>query len=213
MSSISGISSSSGASYAVQLAQTSKLGRSLNSLDAAVQSGNLASAGSVLAAIVKDNPQFALSSSSTTAAQDPINQGFNAVSTAISNNQPEAAKSAWNQLKTDLAKSGVIVNDGSEDTRKLLADAKKSIDNAILASLGSSASDGGSSLASLVGAGTTDGADSLSALVSNWVTYKAGGGSSTTSTNPTAAESASTASPAVCVATTAASGSNLNVTA
>src|ERR1039458_5046235 len=63
MSTLSSISNSASATYATQLAQTSALKRSLNSLGIAVQNGDLTSAGSILAAFIKANPQFASTAS------------------------------------------------------------------------------------------------------------------------------------------------------
>ena len=102
MSVLSGISSSAGVSYATELAQTSALKRNLNNLGTAVQNGDLTSAGSILSAFIKANPQFAITSSADSQAQDPINQDFQALADAITNNLADTAKSAWTQIKSDL---------------------------------------------------------------------------------------------------------------
>ena len=94
MSAVSSISNSASVTYATQLAQTSALKRSLNSLGTAVQNGDLTSAGSILAAFIKANPQFASTASDGSQAQDPINQDFQALADAVSGNQVDAAKGA-----------------------------------------------------------------------------------------------------------------------
>src|SRR5579863_6949024 len=112
MSSLSSVSNSSAANYATQLAQSSALERSLYNLGSAIQGGDLTSAGSILTSIIQANPQYATSSSSPTSggstqSQDPINQDFQNLATAISQNDLATAQSTWAQLKTDLATAGV----------------------------------------------------------------------------------------------------------
>src|SRR5580692_9790279 len=114
MSSLSSVSNSGNTGYATQLAQTSAFEGSLYNLGTAIQNGNMTGAGSILTALIAANPQYATSSStsgtsassSSTQSQDPLNQDFQNLASAISSNQPDAAKTAWNQLKTDLAKAG-----------------------------------------------------------------------------------------------------------
>lgn len=185
MSAISNVTTSAGFSYATQLAQSSALERGLYNLGNAIQSGNLTSAGSVLKALMKANPQYASSSSDGAPSQDPVNQDFQAIANAISSNQTAAAQSAWTQLKSDLAKNGLTqITDGTADTAKLLAQNKASIDQTVLADLFGNSSQGSSPLA-LLGATT----DPLSSLVSNWLTYKATG---TSSAQPSTANSGTT---------------------
>lgn len=187
MSSISSVGSSSSASYAVSLAQSSKLGRSLGSLDGAVQSGNLTAAGDIIAALVKDYPQYAVSSADgSSSLSDPINQGFQALSTAISNGSVDDARNAWAGLKQSLADSGVTLSDNNSTMQKIIAEARESVDEAIISSLGLGSSDSGRSAALLTGSGSGT-SDSLSALVSSWVTYKTNG-----ATTPIAASGATT---------------------
>lgn len=214
MSAISGIGNSSDAIYATQLAQTAKLGRNLNSLDAAVQKGDMTAAGAMIATIIQQNPQFALTSSSSSTSQDPINQGFDTVSKAISSNQPDVVKSAWNQLKTDMAKSGITITDGSGNTKKLQADAKKALESAILSGISGLNSSDGNSLSALIDAGAADSPDSVSAVISSWLTYKANGSSSATPVVSPPVAAASAAIPAAAVTSDIiTAGGNLNVTA
>jgi predicted transcriptional regulator YheO len=122
MSTVNGVSNSASFTYATQLAQTSALKRNLSNLGAAVQSGDLTSASSILAAFVKANPQYASTSTSGTQSQDPINQDFQALTDAIANNQPDAAKTAWTQITTDLTKNGITdLGNGADAMAKLLA--------------------------------------------------------------------------------------------
>ena len=181
MSALSSISNSASATYATQLAQTSALKRSLNSLGTAVQNGDLTSAGSILAAFIKANPQFASTASDGSQAQDPINQDFQALADAVSGNQVDAAKGAWTQIKSDLAKSGVTdLSDGPAATAKLLAQAKASISQQILSDVFGTSTGGDGSLSSLLGgsSGSTSSAGISSSLLSDWLTYKAGGSTS-----------------------------------
>ena len=181
MSTITGVSSSTDTSYAVQLAQTSSLRRSLNNLGAAIQSGDLTTAGTTLAAIVKANPQYAASTSNASQSQDPINLDFQAVSAAIDNNDVTASRTAWTQLQTDLTKNGVSISDGTSATSKLLSDSKISINQQILTdAFGTSAASAGSLVSLLGGTTSTSDSSSVDALVSSWISYKAGGNATST---------------------------------
>lgn len=169
MSTVTGISSSASFDYATQLAQTSSLKRSLNSLGTAVQNGDLTSADSLLTALVEANPQYAATASDGSQPQNPINQGFQALADAISSKQTDAAQSAWTQLKSDLAENGVTdLSDGTAATAKLLADTQESISQQILSGLSGTSLLGDSS-DSGSGTGLT------SSLFSNWLTYQASG--------------------------------------
>lgn len=193
MSAVNGISSSASVTYAMQLAQTSALKRNLNSLGTAVQSGDLASAGSILAAFVKANPQYTSTASTGSTSQDPINQDFQALADAITNNQTDAAKSAWTQIQSDLSKSGVT--DLSDGTAKLLAQTKASISQQILSDALGAGSGGDLSLASLLGR-STDSSSAVglsSSLISDWLTYQAGGNTSPTAANTNAGTKLDTA--------------------
>jgi len=178
MSTLNGVTSTTGSNYATQLAQSSALARSLYSLGRAVENGNLSSAGSVLAALMKANPQYASSGSGSSSSSDPINQDFQALAEAISNNQPGAALTAWARLKTDLAKQGFTnISSGHDLAAKAVAQSKASMQQSLLTGLFSSSSSGSSSVSTLLG-GAGDTATSASAvdnLVSNWLTYKASG--------------------------------------
>ncbi len=188
MSAVSSLSSSAGVSYATELAQTSALQRGLYNLGAAVQTGDLNSAGSILTAFMQANPQYAATSSDGSESQDPINQDFQTLADAISNNQVDDAKDAWNQLKEDLAKSGVTnLTDGTTATAKLLSDTKSSIDQQILTDTLSLSSGGGPSVTSLLGGASASADPGLpTALISNWITYQSGGSSSPQSSSPVA---------------------------
>jgi len=198
MSAVTSVSSNSAnVAYATQLAQTSALRRSLNNLGTAVQNGDLTSAGSILTAFIKANPQYASTSSGSSQSASPINQDFQSLANAISNNQVDAARSAWAQIKTDLAQNGVSdLSDGKADTAKLLAQTKASIAQQIVSNaFGTSSSSGTSATSLLDGSVSSNSGGGLSsALIGGWLTYQEGG-----STSP--------------VASTATMGSSLNASA
>jgi hypothetical protein len=181
MSALTGVSSSS-ISYATQLAQTSTFERSLYNLGTAIQNGNLTGAGSILTGLMQSNPQYASDSGSSTQTQDPINQDFQNIASAISSNQPDAAKTAWAQLKTDLAKNGVSnISSGADLAAQAVAQNKLSMEQTLLGSLFGTNSNGGVSAGLLLGVSDGTGAtsDPVSAVVSNWLSYQANGSSST----------------------------------
>jgi len=209
MSSLSSVSSSSSASYAAQLAQTSAFERSLYNLGTAVQNGDMTSAGSILTALIQANPQYATNSSTSgtsasgtsTQSQDPLNQDFQNLASAISSNQPDAAKTAWTQLKNDLAKAGVTnISSGTTLAAQAVAQNEVSMQQALLTSLFGGSSDsasGGPNLATLLGGSTdstssspdlatllgdsSDGSsnststDPLTAALNNWLMYQSNG--------------------------------------
>ncbi|MGO8675515.1 MAG: hypothetical protein ACLQVX_06560 [Limisphaerales bacterium] len=171
MSTVSGISSdSSSVAYATQLAQTSQLQRSLYTLGVAVQEGDLTSAGATLTALMQAYPQYA-SSSGSSDTSDPVNADFDSLSNAIDNSDASGAKAAWQQLKTDLGNEGVAVNNGSESTAQLLANANASLDQSILSQTFG------------VSADISGGGDGLSSILSNWITYQATGATTATSSS------------------------------
>jgi hypothetical protein len=200
MSSISSVGSAA-ASYGVQLAQSSKLVRSFSSLDSAIQTGNLTAAAGIIAAIAKDNPQYAASTTSGSTSSDPINQGFQTLSSAITQGDTEATRTAWTQLKSDLADAGVTISSGASAMQKIIAQAKDSIDQAIISSLSLGLSENGNSASSLLGNASADSSatsDTLGTLVSQWVTYKTTGATSqisTNSSNSSTSEAASSSAP------------------
>ena len=196
MSAITGISSSASVTYATQLAQTSALKRNLNKLDTAVQSGDLDSAASILTAFVKANPQFAATAAGDSTSQDPINQDFQNLAAAISNHQTEGAQSAWAQAKTDLAKNGVTdFSDGTAATAELLAKAKASISQQIVSNALGGGSGSSLSVTSLLGGGGDSGgaAGVSSSLLSNWLTYRAGGATTSPVTTDSTGQNLNTA--------------------
>jgi hypothetical protein len=209
MSSLSSVSSSANTSYAAQLAQTSAFERSLYNLGTAVQNGDMTSAGSILTALIQANPQYATTSgasgtstsSSSTQSQDPINQDFQNLANAISSNQPDAAKTAWTQLKNDLAKAGITnISSGTNLAAQAVAQNEVTMQQDLLSALfgGNTSSNGSSNLSTLLG-GSTDstdsnssslasllgrstdssssssGTDSVAAALNNWLTYQADG--------------------------------------
>jgi hypothetical protein len=196
MSSITGLSSADSVSYATQLAQTSTLKRSLNSIGTAIENGDLTSAGSALTALVKNNPQYAATSSDGSPSQDPINQDFQTLADAISNNQSDSAQSAWAQVKSDLSSAGVTdLSDGTAATAQLLADTKASISQQILSNAFGTSAGSNLSVSSLIGGGSdsSSAAGLSSSLISNWLTYKAGGATSTSTTADTTGNTLNTA--------------------
>jgi len=178
MSTVSSLSSSAGVTYATQLAQTSALKRSLNNLGTAVQNGDLTSAGTILGAFIKADPQYASTSSGGSQSQDPVNQDFQALADAVSNNQVGAAKNAWTQIKSVLASSGVTdLNDGVSATAKLLAQTKASIAQQILSDAFGTGSGSGISITSLLGRSSGSNNDTAlsSSLLSGWLNYQKAG--------------------------------------
>jgi hypothetical protein len=181
MSNTTSVASTTATTYATELAETSKLKRSLYSIGSAIESGNLAAAGSKLTVLMKSYPQYAASTNAATdTASSSVNDDFKAISQAIKNNNVEAAKTAWAQLKTDLSNAGVKnLNNGSADTAKLLADNQASINKSILSAFFGSSD---SSVSTLLGSTTASGgSDSVSSVLSNWATYQATGSSGATS--------------------------------
>ena len=177
MSALSSISSSASVTYATQLAQTSALKRNLNSLGTAVENGDSTSASSILTAFIQANPQYSISSDGTQ-SQNPLNQYFQTLADAISNDQVDTAKSAWTKIQSDLADSGVTdLSDGEDATTKLLAQTQASISQQILTDAFGASSAGGASLTTLLGgsSGTSSTTGLSSSLLSDWLTYKAGG--------------------------------------
>jgi hypothetical protein len=178
MSAINSVTSSDSITYATQLAEAAKLRRSLNSMGTAIENGDLTSAGSTLSGIMKAFPQYAGSPTDAAQPQDPINQGFQKITTAIANNQVAAAQTAWTQLKSDLKQAGVSdISDGKAATAKLLSDSKASLDQAVLSSFFGSNSDANSTLSALYGAtgNSSSATDSASTAIQNWLTYEASG--------------------------------------
>jgi hypothetical protein len=196
----------------MQVAQTSAFERSLYNLGSAVQNGDMTSAGSILTALIQANPQYATTSStsgtstssSSTQSQDPLNQDFQNLANAISSNQPDAAKTAWTQLKADLAKAGITnISSGTTLAAQAVAQNKVAMQQSLLSALlggGSDSASGSPDLATLLGGSTnsTDGTDSnsnlatllnessnssdsssatdpLTAALNNWLTYQADG--------------------------------------
>jgi hypothetical protein len=199
MSSLSSVSSSANSSYAGQLAQTSAFERSLYNLGTAVQNGDMTSASSILTALIAANPQYATSSStsstsgtstpsSSTQSQDPLNQDFQNLASAISSNQPDAAKTAWTQLKNDLAKAGITnISSGTTLAAQAVAQNNLAMQQDLLSALFSGESNSASSSPSLVSllggssnsSSTSSATDSVNAALSNWMTYQADGSAST----------------------------------
>ena len=181
MSALNSLSSSASVAYATQLAQTSAFKRSLNNLGNAVESGDSASASSILTAFIEANPQFASTSSEGSQSQDPINQDFQALAEAVSNDQVDTAKGAWTQIQSDLADSGVTdLSEGPAATAKLLAQSQASISQQILSDAFGASSASNTSITSLLGgsSGSSSSAGVSSSLLSDWFTYKVGGSAS-----------------------------------
>ena len=181
MSALNSISSSASVTYATQLAQTSALKRGLNNLGNAVENGDSTSASSILAAFIQANPQYASTSSDGSQSQDPINQDFQALADAVSNDQVDTAKSAWTQIQRDLADSGVTdLSEGPAATAKLIAQTQASISQQILSDAFGTSASSNTSITSLLGgsSGSSSSAGLSSSLLSDWLTYKSGGSAS-----------------------------------
>ena len=178
MSATTAISSSTSASYATRLAQTSALKRTLSNLGAAVQRGDMTSANAILTAFIKANPQYATSASNGTASQDPINQDFQALANAISSNQTETARSAWARVQSDLAKDWVTnLSSGPSATVQLLAQTKASLDQQVISDMFGTNPGGDLSVTAFLGgsAASSSGTGLSSSLIANWLTYQSGG--------------------------------------
>lgn len=183
MSTTNSVSNSSGSSYAQQLAESSALKRSLYSLGQAVQTGDLDSAGSILNALVKAHPEYAASGSGASDSTDPINAGFQALTTAISKKDAQGARSAWNNLKGALAKEGLNdLGSGTTLAANTTAQLEASMDqNLVSALLGGSSSNSASNVSTLLGLDSGS-QSSVNSSVSNWLLYKAD--STTTTSTP-----------------------------
>ncbi len=172
------ISSSSSVGYATQPAQTSALRRSLTSLSVAIQNGELAPASSILVAFFKANPQYTATADDGSQSQDPLAQAFQALATAISNNQVDAAQTAWTQVKGHLARDGVTsLGDGTTSTSEVPVQTEASngeqiVSNPFDVNSGSDAA----ITAPLDGGDSSDHQSGVSgSLIGNWLTYQQGG--------------------------------------
>jgi hypothetical protein len=187
MSAASSVTSSSSAvSYATQLAQTSALKRSLSNLGSAIQSGDLVAANTMLTAFIKANPQYSAPSGGASQPQDPISQDFQTLATAISNNQVDAAKSAWTQVKSDLANDGVTsLSDGT--TSELLAQNKATTEEQLVTDMFGTGTGGTPSISSLLGGSDSSSQIGLSSsLIGNWLTYQQNGATTPAATSSSA---------------------------
>ena len=188
-SATSSISSSTAVGYATQLAQISAVKRTMSNLGKAIEKGELVPASTILAAFFKANSQYVSTSPADTQSQDPLNQDFQDLAAAISDNQVAAAQSAWTQAKSDLANDGVTnLDNGAADTARLLAQNKASVNAQIISdSLGTSPG-GEPTIAALLGGGGNSGSQIglSSSLLETWLTYQPSG-----TTKPAAANSAS----------------------
>src|SRR5580692_10423945 len=101
------LGSSAAANYSAQVTPTSALRRSLSSLGLAIQKGELVPASAILTAFFKANPQYTATATVDAPTPDPLSQSFQALATALANHQPDAAQTAWTQVKTNLAGDGV----------------------------------------------------------------------------------------------------------
>lgn len=185
MSTTTGITNSSGADYAMDLAKTSQLRRSLNNFGLAIERGNLTSARSIFTAVMKSQPDHAQApGDTTTETKLPINKGFAAVAAALDAGDPDAAKAAWGQLKSDLGKSGVLINDGKAATTRLLADTRAAQNQKLLGNLLGVSSGDTTIVGTLLRSDSrSNSQDTFSSVISNWLTYQSGGKSSPANTD------------------------------
>ena len=134
---------------------------------------------------MKAFPQYAASSGAASQSQDPINQGFQKITAAISNHDTGAAQAAWTQLKSDLKQAGVSdLSDGKAATAKLLAENKASLNQAILDSFYHASLGAESTLSTLFGAtgASSSSTNSVSSAIGEWLTYQATGTTATATT-------------------------------
>lgn len=115
MSSISSVSSSSSSSYVFELNQTkaSQRKKNMDDLSKALESGDLEAAKTAFAAIQKDMASKGTSASgstssdgSSTDSNNPMAKDFQALSDALDSGDIEAAKSAFDTIKTNMPKGG-----------------------------------------------------------------------------------------------------------
>ncbi|HEX3800309.1 MAG TPA: hypothetical protein VH413_16565 [Verrucomicrobiae bacterium] len=176
MSTVSSATSSA-VSYATQLAQSSALKRSLTNIGNAIQNGDMTTANSLLTTFIQQNPQYAASSSSSSQSSDPISQDFQTLAAAVSNNQTDAAQSAWSKVKSDLNNDGVSLSTSANSTAQIIAQNKASTDQTILSDLFGNSSSDGSLIGTLLGGSSDSGSTTglSSSLLESWVTYQQGG--------------------------------------
>jgi hypothetical protein len=194
MSTTTGVTSSSSASYATELAQTSQLRRTLHNLGSAIESGDVSSASSILTTFIKAHPEYAAAASSSsstdttsTGTGSTLNTDFQTLAKALDASDADAAKTAWTQLKSDVAAAGVTdLSDGKAATAKLLAETKTSVDEAIISGMFGVSTSSDSSVATLIGVGSGDAnSDAVSSAITSWLTYEADGQTSTGTTGST----------------------------
>jgi hypothetical protein len=169
------ISSSTAISYATQLAETSALRRSLSNLGTAIQRGELVPASTILAAFFKANPQYTSTATTDSQTQNPLSQDFQTLATALSNNQADAAQTAWTQIQNDFAKQGVTsLGDGTNPTTEVVAQSNAATDAQILSNTFGASPDGESSIATLLGGSESSNSQTgvSASLLENWLTYK-----------------------------------------
>jgi len=185
MNTVSGISSSTGRDYAMDLAKNSALKRSLHRLGTAVENGNLPFARAALTSLIQANPEYNTAPRETAATPpNQTDQDFKALTEAISNNDARKAKGAWTFVKADLAKSGIAsLSDGTAATAKLLAESKASVSQQILSATFAPSSTGAASGLALLGGGNETVGNSTKqtglggSLLSAWLTLKTSGNS------------------------------------
>jgi hypothetical protein len=173
---ITPISGSSAVSYAMQLAQTSAVDRSLSNLGIAIQRGELVPASSILTAFFKANPQYTSTASDDSQSQDSLSQHFLALATAISNNQVDAAQTAWTQVESDLANNGVTnPGDGTASTSAVPAQTNDSTNEQFVRGMLGISSGGGASIAAFLGGSSSSQTGLSSSLIGNRLIYQQSG--------------------------------------
>jgi hypothetical protein len=185
MSTVSTVSNSSTAAYAEQLANAASLKRSLSNLGAAIQEGDLTSASSQLTALVKAHPELtANSSDSSTDASAPINSDFQALTTALANNDTNAAKSAWASITADLNNAGSSTSGNpTTNTAEAVASFNASNTQSMVSALLGGSTSPASALSSVLNTSYPGGSSSLNDLLSDWTTYNSNGTATTSATD------------------------------
>jgi hypothetical protein len=181
------ISITSAVSYATQLAESSALRRSLSNLGMAIQRGELVPASTILAAFFKANPQYTSTTPADSQSPNPLAQDFQTLATALSNNQADAAQTAWTQIQSDFAKQGVTnLGDGTNPTTEVVAQSNAATDAQILSNAFGASPSGDSEIATLLGGSesSTSQTGISASLLENWLTYKQTGTAIPAATNP-----------------------------
>jgi hypothetical protein len=154
------------------MAQAARKLRYLNDLGTALTNGDLASSKTALQQAAKaylitlSDSTASSSSSSTSSGSANIPNDFQSIYDALNNGDMATAKTAWNQLKSDLSDAGVTSLNADALAQQAQLSFKTSTDEAIISTLGTA-----------LFSSTSSSTNSLTTSLSNWLTYNATGSS------------------------------------